>query len=161
MPIQFDAVDEYLDLEGITLPIGGKSYLIPPPDARTGLEVTRLMSLLIDATNGNDITNDERVQQVLAANDEAGGDLEHRILGAALDEMISDGVPWPMVQHAFQTTMVWISQGANQAALYWAAGGGVMGKAPNRETRRVTPKDRQVSTGSRKRRTKQNLTAAG
>jgi hypothetical protein len=150
MAIRFDAIDEALDLEGITLPIGGKDYLIPPPNALTGLEVTRLMSLVVDATNGADITDDPRVAEVLDANEKAGESFEKRILGPALDEMMTDGVPWPMVQLAFQTTMIWISQGAETAARYWTAGGGATGKEPNRQTRRATRKARPVSTASRK-----------
>lgn len=151
MPIQFEAIDEYLDTEGISLPICGKSYLIPPPDALTGLEVTRLMSLMVDATNGQDISDDPRVKAVLEADAQADEHFEKRILGPALDEMIADKVPWPMVQLAFQTAMVWISQGAEQAARYWAAGGGATGKAPNRATRRATRKAPQASAGSRTR----------
>ena len=147
----FQPIDDYLDLEGITLPIAGKNYLIRPVDALTGLEVTRLMGLVVDATNGIDITNDPRAAEVLEANEAAKDSLEHRILGDALDEMIADGVPWPMVQLAFQTAMVWISQGVEAAARYWAAGGGATGKAPNRQTRRATRKGRQGSGGSKKR----------
>ncbi len=148
----FEAVDDYLDLEGITLPIAGKNYLIRPVDALTGLEVTRLMGLVVDATNGQDITDDPRVAAVLEANEAASESFEKRILGEALDEMLADGVPWPMVQLAFQTCMIWISQGVEQAARYWAAGGGAMGKAPSRKTRRATRKGRQGSAGSKKHR---------
>ena len=151
MPIQFQAVERYLDEhDGISLPIGDKSYTIPAPSALTGLEVTRLMAAMVDASAGKEIS-DDTIAEIAKLDEEAGSDLERRILGPALDEMIADGVPWPMVQLAFQTAMVWISQGAETAAIYWTSGGGAMGKAPNRQTRRSTPKARRASTASKRR----------
>lgn len=149
----FVPINEYLDeIDGITLPIGGKSYLIPSPDALTGLEVTRLIDVVVDAANGQDIdSNDARVQQILKAEEQQHGDLIVRILGPALDEMTADGVKWSVVQHVFGTALTWITQGAEQAARYWAAGGGATGKAPNRATRRATRKAPQASAGSRTR----------
>lgn len=145
--LQFQPIDEYLDDDGITLPIRGKDYTIQPPDALTGLEVSRLMSLTVDAVAGRDIEDDPRVQQVLDAHTKAGESLENRVLGPALDEMVADGVPWPSVQLAFQTTMLWITQGAEVAARYWAAGGGAMGKAPqapsDHKPKRTTRKAQQ------------------
>lgn len=151
MPIQFDAVTEYLDNDGISLPIGGKDYIIPPPDALLGLEVTQIMTLVVDATNGININDDPRIKEILDANEQADASYERRILGPALDEMLADKVPWPMVQLAFQTTMVWIAQGAESAARYWASGGGAMGKAPGRKRARKTRKARRGSTGSKRR----------
>lgn len=147
----FAPLNAFLDeLDGITLPVGDKSYLIPAPDARLGLEVMRLIDLVSDAVNGQEIdSDDERVQQVLAAEERAGGDLIARILGPALDEMVEDGVKWPVVQHVFGTALTWISQGSEQAARYWLNGGGATGKAPNRATRRATRKAPQGSAASR------------
>lgn len=151
MPIQFEAVSEYLDHDGISLPIAGKNYIIAPPDALLGLEVTHIMTLVVDAIGGADISSDPRVKEILDAHGKADESYERRILGPALDEMLADKVPWPMVQLAFQTTMVWIAQGAESAARYWASGGGALGKAPGRKRDRKTHRGRQGSAGSKKR----------
>jgi len=149
--IRFDPIDEFLDLEGISLPIrsraypDGKDYTIPPPDAMTGLEVIRLISVY--TSSSDDI--EAQLQGVAQLDDMAGGNLEERVLGEAFNEMIADGVPWPMAKLAFQTAMSWISLGAEPAARFWASGGGMMGKAPSRPTRQPTRKARQGSAGSK------------
>lgn len=147
--IQFKPVDEFLDLEGISLPIRGKDYVIPPPDAITGLEVTRLMAAVMGALDGADIG--VQLNELADVDEKAGGELELRVLGPALAEMQADGVPWPLVKLAFQTAMVWIAQGAETAARFWGSGGGMVGKAPSRPTRQPTRKVRRASTGSRSR----------
>ena len=145
--IQFKPVDEYLDLEGISLPIRGKDYVIPPPDAITGLEVTRLMAAAMGALEGVNIA--VQLEELATSDEKAGGELEQRVLGPALAEMMADGVPWPIVKLAFQTAMVWIAQGAEIAARFWGSGGGMVGKAPALPTPAATPKARRVSAASR------------
>lgn len=149
--IRFDPIDEYLELDGISLPIrsrthpDGKDYTILPPDALTGLEVIRLVAASTSTIDDVEM----QLREVAQIDDAAGGNLEARVLGPALDEMIADGVPWPMVKLAFQTTMTWISLGAEVAARFWGSGGGMVGKAPSRPTRQPTRKGRRASTASK------------
>lgn len=144
-------IEELNGLDGITLPINGKHYTIPAPDAATGLEVTRLMEVVTRVANDQGAPTEAEVENILTLDRKAGGDLISRIMGPALDEMVADGVKWPVVKLAFTTALFWISQSAEEAAIYWASGGGDLGKAPNRQTRRATRKAPPASAASRRR----------
>lgn len=138
----FQAVDEYLE-DWINLPIGGKTYRVNSPDAKTGLLVSRLMSVAVDLAAGHEVEEDARMQLILDDKDEL--DMMTRVLGKeTLDAMIEDKVPWPMVQHALQTTMIWVAQGLPSAEAFWVS---VMpGKGPGQKP----PQDRKKKATTRK-----------
>lgn len=116
----FAALDETLD-EVIHLPIKGKTYRIQSPSARTGLMVTRLMGIGMDANSGkltaDAVANDPRTKAVL--DDAEERELMVSLLGPTLDEMIADGLPWSMIQHVNQTVMIWCVYGMDSAAAFW------------------------------------------
>jgi hypothetical protein len=139
--MSFKNIDAYLN-DTIELPYGGKTYVIQPVDAETGLWVERIMSLAADA---------HRAQQggpdvVLSPDDAA--DLEppgggrrtvfEVILGDTLQELRDDKVPHTVMKLINATVLIWISAGVEQAEEYWAAGGRP-GKAPK------APADRKPS----------------
>ncbi|MFG7941185.1 hypothetical protein DEH18_33440 [Streptomyces sp. NHF165] len=124
----FDALDELLD-ESLKLPIGGRTYTVPAPDAETGLRVQRLVSAAGRAAGGGDVDAD------LVADAEER-DLYADVLGSAYAELVADGVSWPALKHCAITAMVWIAQDRDAAERYWNAGGDPERLAPNRQARR-------------------------
>ncbi|MEU4511781.1 hypothetical protein AB0G05_19995 [Nonomuraea wenchangensis] len=141
---QFRDLDEFFD-DSLSLPIGGKTYRVPPADAETGLFCQRLMAAGIDAANG---------KQVDAANldDDGETDLYRRVLGGAYDEMIADRVSWPRIKHAGVTAFLWIAGDADTAAKYWEAG--PEAEAPEAEAASSTPSRGSTSGTSRTPRTR-------
>ncbi len=91
------------------MPIGGKLYTIPPVDIPTGL-------LLRDALE----------QQDQSAVDELAGDDDmsafRRILGAAFDDMMADGVSMGALDRAYITALTDHHKGRVIAELVWEVG---------------------------------------
>jgi hypothetical protein len=95
----FRDLGEVLDA-GLSLPYKGKTYVIPPADAETGLRFQRLAEVAAQAAQDAE-AGDELDAELL---DDAGEvDLYRDALGPAYDAMISDRVPWPMLKVAAVT----------------------------------------------------------
>ncbi|MFF4701245.1 DUF7426 family protein [Streptomyces chattanoogensis] len=125
----FKALKELLD-HCLRLPIGATTYTVPAPSAEIGLRVQALINAAAVAADGG-----EADEQVLA--DAAERDLYRDVLGSAHDQLVADGVSWPVLKHCAITAMVWIAQDTEAAERYWNAGGDPSRLAPNRETRRA------------------------
>ncbi|MEV3981773.1 hypothetical protein [Nonomuraea sp. NPDC049758] len=138
---KFRDLDEFFD-DSLPLPIGGKTYRVPPPDADTGLLCQRLMTAGIAAANGKEVD--------AAQLDDAGEvDLYQRVLGAAYDEMRADEVSWPRLKHAGVTAFLWIAGDEEAAAKFWDAG--PESEAPKAEAATSTPSRGSTSGTSRTR----------
>ncbi|MEU5863499.1 hypothetical protein ABZ815_20180 [Nonomuraea sp. NPDC047529] len=141
---KFRDLDEFFD-DTLPLPIGGKTYRVPPPDADTGLLCQRLMTAGIAAANGKEID--------AAQLDDAGEvDLYQRVLGSVYSELRADGVSWPRLKHAGVTAFLWIAGDAEAAAKYWDAG--PEADAPTAGAVTSTPSRGSTSGTSRTRPTK-------
>lgn len=147
-----------LPLEGAD----GKSriYRIEPPNAELGLWTRRKAhlgmrySMLVE---DGDTDGAEQVAKQLNGDLRPPGcsdddpDPELVYLGDALARMQADGVPWPAVQHAARTAMIWVSAGEDDAARYWASiGGSPEASAPNRATRRASARSTGGATTTKK-----------
>lgn len=121
----FADLDEFFD-DALRLPIGGKEYVIPSPDAATGLHVQRLFAAAEGA--GADTAD---------LDDEAEADLYRRVLGGVYDEMVANGLPWSRLRMAGLTALVWVAGGVESAEAFWAAGGRPEAPGPNRASRRA------------------------
>lgn len=147
---QFRDLDEFFD-PSLRLPVGGKTYVIPPPDAEVGLLVQRLMHAGLAAESGQDVDSDalnELASSVLT-NESKDSDLYKRLLGPVWDELFADKLDWPVIQHIGETVMLWVAAGTDAAARHWEAGAGEA-EAPNRKTRRAEAQARSTrSRGSR------------
>lgn len=134
----FKDLDEFLDdgSSGLELPIGGKVYKVPDLDGPTGLWAERLAAALgRDDDDGADALDDgdERI-------------LAERMLGSALEEMVSDGVAWPKIRIAGMTAFFYHVDQPEAARRYWEAGGNPEaagpaqeeGTQPNRASRRAS-----------------------
>ncbi|MFB7900205.1 hypothetical protein ACFC1B_28240 [Streptomyces xiamenensis] len=126
--MSFQALDDFLD-ESITLPIGGRTYVIPAPSAEVGLRVQAMVQAAAAAADGGRIRD-----EVLS--DAAERDHYRDVLGTAYEQMLTDGVNWPALKHAALTAMVWITQDRATAEKFWASGGDPKAGAPNRAARR-------------------------
>ncbi|MFF0744216.1 hypothetical protein ACFYVL_27840 [Streptomyces sp. NPDC004111] len=135
----FKALGELLD-ESLSLPRGDTLYVVAAPSAEVGLRTQALINAAAVAADGGAVD-----EQVLG--DAAERDLYRDVLGAAHDQMVADGVPWPYLKHAALTAMVWIAQDMAAAERFWNAGGDPSRLAPNRAARRRS--DAASSTPSR------------
>ncbi|MFD0478000.1 hypothetical protein ACFQ0B_64935 [Nonomuraea thailandensis] len=138
---QFQDLDEFFD-DTLPLPVGGKWYVVPPPDAEVGLLCQRLMNASLAAEQGDTVDDpklNELVEVVL--NDDEERDLYQRILGPVWDELHADKVKWPRIQHVGATALVWVAAGKDAAAKIWASGGS--GKPRPRIGRRAGRRQRR------------------
>ncbi|UWM52070.1 hypothetical protein N0X72_25330 [Streptomyces carpaticus] len=133
----FDALDDFLD-ESITLPIGGRTYVIPAPSAAVGLRVQAMVQAAAAAADGGRIR-----EEVLS--DAAERDHYRDVLGTAYENLLADGVSWPALKHAALTAMVWITQDRATAERFWASADPKAG-APNRAARRQQDRSGGAST---------------
>src|SRR6478752_5332110 len=143
--MSFKSYDDFANAS-LRLPIKGKMYVIPSPDAATGLFCQRLMAVGTSAALGQEPEGDT-VDAILSDDDER--DLYRRLLGPAWDEMIADDVPWMVMQHAGTTAMVWVTNGWNAAEEYWnRQGPDPKAEAKQPQDHKPKAEDRSAPTGS-------------
>lgn len=115
---------------GFELPYDGKTYFIPAPNARDGLWLQALMdgsaSLALTRTLG-------AAQRQVLLDDEQERTVYQLALGAAHDEMVSDGIQWPVLKHAGVTAWMYWTRGEQAAEAYWATLKDGPGKAETTE----------------------------
>ncbi len=133
---QFRNLDEFFD-PTLKLPVGSKTYVIPPADAETGLLCQRLMHASMAAEAGEDVDEEglNQLAQVVLDDDEEK-DLYQRILGPVWAELFADKVDWPVIQHIGSTALIWVAAGLDAAVKHWESVSGEA-SAPNRATRRA------------------------
>lgn len=83
------------------LPIRGKQYTVPAPDYATAKQMR-------EQTTTEGLPPVEQIDQAIAA------------LGPAFDEMVADGIPWPMILHAGRTTILHFGFSPDMAEIHWA-----------------------------------------
>jgi hypothetical protein len=153
--VGFQPLDEFFD-PTLRLPIRGKTYVVPSPSAQDGLFVMQLVTIAERQRAGEHL--DSASLESLHLDDKDEQSLYERLLGPALPEMVADGVPWEMVQHAGMTAFIWVSGSREAAEKFWATPAGEA-LAPNRAARRATATSTRspastAGTTSRKRRNK-------
>lgn len=160
---QFRDLDEFFD-PSLRLPIKGKEYAVPPPDAEVGLLVQRLMNAGLAAESGQEVDQEalNDLAESVLTNDSDEKDLYKRLLGPVWDELFADKLDWPVIQHVGQTVLLWVAAGVDAAAKHWEAGSGEA-EAPNRKARRAAAAQARStrSRGSRSGTTRTKAPAAG
>jgi hypothetical protein len=142
----FRDLDDLLD-SGLSLPIKGKTYTVPPVDAETGLRLQRLAEVAAAAAQAGEAG--EPLDTV--ALDDAGEiDLYRDALGAAYDEMVADRVPWSALKLAGVTAWLDAAVSREAAETYWNAAGAPdpEASAGNRASRRAARSTRQPASVS-------------
>ena len=132
MAEMFEELDDFLD-DSLTLPMGGKEYVVPAVPGRDGLWAQRVLEEVErakkegDADAGKLDDGDERL-------------LYQRMLGPTFDEMLADGVTWQRISHAAMTVFFWTISSRDTAVKYWRAGGDPerLRPAGNRRSRRAS-----------------------
>lgn len=118
----FEDLDAFL-APGFELPVRGKTYRVPAPKAREGLYLQAIM----DAGESLVVTGGvTKANQTVLSDDEERSAYQ-LALGSAWEEMVADGLEWPIVKHAGLTALVYWTRGPQQAERTWSLFGG---KAP-------------------------------
>lgn len=111
----------------LVLPIRGKDYTVPAPDAGTGLRLTALWAFVMQASaQAMEADGDHREALLRALNltDAQTDDFYAMALTQpVMDEMVADGLPWEYIAHAAETAWHRWVQGADIATAYWESGG--------------------------------------
>lgn len=151
----FKDLDEFFD-DTLPLPVGGKVYVIPAPSAATGMWAQRLIQDGINLhKKGTDVELDDAEEL----------NMYQRCLGPVYDQMKTDGVSWPKIQHCGMTAFFWVAGNKAAAEQYWENGTDPewLARTMNRATRRSgsksaassaagrTTKPRASTSGTRKR----------
>lgn len=142
MPL--DDLRDFLEQPTLTLPIGGKQYVIHPVTAKVWLE---LQAILEDAGKGKQTIPDI--------------DLYRKCLGGdVLDAMIENGVTGPELRQAGVTANLWQLNQQELAEAFWRSGG----KAPtpqgeqSDQPQTATPTRTAGATTTRKRASRSTTT---
>jgi len=153
----FRDLSEVLDT-GLPLPINGKTYVVPPVDAETGLRLQRLAEV---ATQAAKATEDGESLDAIVLDDDTEVDLYRDALGAAYDEMLVDRVPWPALKVAGVTAWLDAAVSREAAEAYWNAAGDPEALAGNRATRRAARSTRRPDSASGTTRTRKATPKTG
>ena len=142
---------------GLSLPIGGKTYLIKPISAEVGLRMQDLMSVAAKVAKAQkdktEYTPTEGDTVILT--DAAEADLFKEALGDSWDEMLTD-LSFEELKLCALTVIFHATQGADFAEMYWNAGG--KAPAPNRAERRTATRTRTGAASTTKTQASRNGT---
>jgi hypothetical protein len=137
----------FLDDDALDIPLGGKTYHIPSPDARTGLYLEAAMNLSAKAAAGEELSDEDAASIQLDDGEER--DLYRRVLGGVFDELVADDVSWARIQRIGRYALIWFTMGPEAAERSITQG---EAPAPNRKERRAAGKRSRPasSVGARK-----------
>ncbi|MGC5249494.1 DUF7426 family protein [Gordonia sp. DT219] len=167
----FDALS--IQLDGIQLPIEGKTYTIPEMRADDGLKLTLQIAKKIPLSDEEElamymgllgaewVSSPVEIPTGEIAEDGTPVTItvdDGTFEGGVYSEMVNDGVPWRMIVHAARTVFIDAVHGRTTAEIHWqTALTGDLGNPPppepgeNRKTRRAAAKKaapRKASTKS-------------
>lgn len=129
----------------------GRVYVVPSPSARVGVQLTAMVEIATKRQAKAKVSDADIAR--LHISDEDEPEFARKVLGSAFDEMLADGVAWPIVQRLTQYGFVYWTSGkdrADEAALAGVFSGGAAAR-PNRAQRRAATSgqsDRQGSTAT-------------
>lgn len=83
------------------LPIRGKKYTVPAPDYDTAKRMRDMVAV-------EGMPPVEQIDEAIAA------------LGPAFDEMVADGLPWPMILHSGRTAILHFGFSPDWADVHWS-----------------------------------------
>jgi len=132
-------------IEGLELPIGGKTYVVPEPSAETGLWLQTVWSagVVMASAVANGEEPDAATRELAELDDDGEANLIERVLGAELlAELKADGVGPVKIKHVGLTAFYWVVLGEEPAKAYWQGRSPLSAVRPegNREERRAAAK---------------------
>jgi len=119
---ELEALESFLFGDTLELTLRGRTYVVPPPDAKTGLLCQRMMSVTADALSGRKTAPKASTQ----LDDGEELDLYERLLGPVTWAQVMDpanGLNWPAVQHMGTTALIWAAFDKESALEFWKSGG--------------------------------------
>lgn len=128
-------LNEVLDLR-LTLPIGGKTYVVDPPAANVGAHLINRLALGIAADAGIPLEESDRGQ--LVVDDEDMPDFATQCLGPVYQRMVDDGLSTPQIEFCVTTAFYAWTVGKEFAEAYWEAAGKLGRPAEQRQDQRPT-----------------------
>ena len=142
-----DSLWSFLDDDSIRIPKPipsrkypeGKLYVVPSPDAETGMRLTALADIARKQRSGVPVKDSDVAR--LRMDDDQEREFQVQVLGSCYHEMVEDGVSHVTIQKVMQYAYIYFSMGkemADKAArdgLY--SGGKVQLPAMNRADRRA------------------------
>ena len=136
----FVDLSEFLTENDLTLQgLGPRDYVVPAPDAETGLKYSALSNIAVRAQKGEKIS--EQDLRALALDDAEEREFVTQMLGAeVVEQMREDKLPWPALVRSAQYVFTHFAVSADAAAKAKTAGA-FSGKATaptNRAGRRAT-----------------------
>lgn len=135
MSVMFGEAPRYP--QSITLLIQGVNYEISSPPGDVGLKWSRSVHLAADLAGGRPVAKDDRRVQLLL--DDAGErEMVEELLGDTLPEMLANGVPWSIIQHAAQAVLAWVSIDVETARKFWVMDAPKAAKPAKASTRKRT-----------------------
>lgn len=139
----FRDLAEFLSVEPLVLPVGGKDYAFPADlSAKTVLRMQRLYDQQRRLRLGEGL--DEGEEPVSEAEQ---AEIDAEMWGSSQDEMIADGVTAAQIAVVGQTVYLYHIHGREAAERFWNAQG--KPPAPNRKARRAKAQTSTRSRGSR------------
>jgi len=141
-------LSSFLDDDALEFPIGGKTYRVESPDAKTGLFLSSLANIGVNAAGGGQVS--EADLEKLDLDDVEERDFMKMVLGDTLDELIFDGVSWVKIQKLSRYCFIAFAIGV-EAADDAQASGTLSGEAPapNRAARRAGSRGAATTTKRR------------
>lgn len=142
----FQDLDEFFD-SSLRLPVGGTTYVVPSPDAATGLYAQRLFQIFVNARTDRKVAEEDLAKLQLEDGEER--DLYMRLLGPVYQQMVDDGVQWEKLKFCGTTALMWVAVSLQAAEKFWERGGIPEAPTPNRQARRRAGKASGSKTSAR------------
>lgn len=142
-----DSLWSFLDDDSIRIPMPikshaypeGKLYVVPSPDAETGMRLTALADVARKQQQGVKVS--ERDAARLHISDDEEREFAQQVMGSCYDEMVRDGVSWVIIQRVMNYAYIYFSMGkdtADKAAREGLFTGGKVRVPMNRADRRAS-----------------------
>ncbi|MCW2496349.1 hypothetical protein [Jatrophihabitans sp.] len=129
---------------------GVSTYRVASPDAKTGLYLTTVAKIGVQAAVGRPVSDADMAK--LHLNDEDERELYQVVLGETYQQMIADGVSWNLLQKIGQDAYLSFAINEDTANAVLAMAAAQLGEAParpNRATRRAATRTRPRKDGSK------------
>ena len=146
----FKDLNEVFDAR-LALPVNGKTYYIPEPDAELGLWCKAMATAGYNISAG--ITPADDSLPNLQLDDDEEDAMYRRLLGPVYDELLADGVGPVRLHFIGATAFIWVALGPDVAEAYWGSGGDpkVSAAGMNRAGRRAAKSTPTAAASTTKR----------
>ncbi|MGV8846371.1 DUF7426 family protein [Tessaracoccus sp.] len=145
----FGAAPKLVSSIELTVPtlLGDQTFQIQSPKADVALRYITMVNLGVSAASGVDVSEDPRLAR-LALDDDQEKTFTEEMLQDTLQAMLDAEVPYPYIQHASMTTLLWIWRGVDTAQAYWRGEeipkAGPQPRGPQDRKPRTSPRTKRI-----------------